>query len=392
MIQPSLEANLVTQRLPGKPEQLATSIVFLIGGLGLASWAPLVPFAKERAALSEATLGLLLLCLGAGSLLTMTLAGALCSRWGCRSVIAASILLVAVTLPLLAFLSSFPLLVVALLLFGAGIGSLDVSMNVQGIILEKANGRPMMSTFHGLFSLGGILGALLVAGLLSLGFPPAGITLFLAALIVAALAAAFSRLLPYGSGGSGSRSSGPAFAMPRGYVLFLGIMCLIAFMAEGFVLDWSAVFLVSTRDVAPSQAGIAYVTFAITMTTCRLLGGRIVKRFGEIRTTAAGGIIAVLGILLSISIPHWQTSLIGWAIFGIGCSNLAPIMFSLVGRHSEMPESTAVPAITTLGYLGMLMGPAAIGFVADLTSLSIAFLLIAVLLVGVSVSARALRE
>lgn len=367
-------------------QQRSTRIAFFIAGFGMSAWAPLVPFAKERIGINEGVLGLLLLCLGAGSIAAMPLAGALAARLGCRVVICVSTVSFCLALPLLASASSLPLLVAALLVFGAAVGSLDVAMNIQAIIVERASGRAMMSGFHGLFSLGGIAGAAGMTALLGAGVSPLVATLAVVAVAGAALATAAPHLLSYGS-----KSQGPAFALPHGVVLFIGLLCFVLFLTEGAVLDWSAVFLVSVRGLEPSYAGLGYAAFASTMTAGRLSGDWIVRRFGGARIIVTGGLLAAAGFALATLAPSWQAALVGYALVGAGCSNIVPVLFTAVGRQTVMSEDVAVPAITTLGYAGILAGPAAIGFVAHATSLSTAFLILALSLLGVAASGRLLR-
>jgi MFS family permease len=367
-------------------QQRATRIVFFITGVAMSAWAPLVPFAKARIGINEGVLGLLLLCLGAGSTVTMPLAGALAARVGCRAVVVGATLLVCLTLPLLASVSSLKLLVAALLAFGAGLGAQDVAMNIQAIVVERASLRSMMSGFHGLFSLGGIVGAAGVTALLGAGVSPPGAALFVVGGIVVALGVAAPHLLA-----RGARREGPSFAWPRGIVLFIGVLCFIGFLAEGSVLDWSAVFLISAHSMAPSYAGLGYAGFALTMTLGRLLGDRIVRRVGGNNVIKYGGLCAASGFALTTAPLGWPVALAGYALAGVGCSNIVPVLFTGVGRQTVMAEAVAVPAIMTLGYAGNLVGPAAIGFVAQAASLSVAFLVLAVLLVGVAVSGRLLR-
>ncbi len=369
-----------------RPQQRSTRIVFFIAGFGMAAWAPLVPFAKARAGIGDGALGLLLLCLGVGSLVTMSLAGALAARFGCRRVVIASTVPLCLVLPVLATVSSPALLAAALLVFGASLGAIDVTMNIQAIIVERASGRSMMSGFHGLFSIGGIAGAACVAALLGAGASPLAATLCVVAGIIVALAMAASHLLP-----QGSEREGPAFALPHGVVLFIGALCFIAFLAEGAMLDWSAVFLTSVRGVETAYGGLGYAVFSLTMSIGRLTGDRIVQRFGGTGVIAFGGICAAAGFAFATLVPWWQMTLLGYALIGVGCSNIVPVLYTSVGRQTVMPEYVAVPAITTLGYLGILAGPAAIGFVAHAASLSAAFLILAILLLGVAMSGRLLR-
>jgi len=369
--------------VPGRLEQMSTRIAFFIAGFGLAAWAPLVPYAKARAGLDEATLGLLLLCLGAGSILAMPISGLLATRFGCRRVLVVGTILICLSLPLLATASTLPLLIATLFMFGAGLGAVDSTVNLQAVIVERASGRHMMSGFHGLFSVGGIAGAAGVSALLALGLSPLWAIAAVVVLILAALAKAAPHLLPYGS-----ESSGPAFAVPHGVVLFIGVLCFIVFLAEGAMLDWSAVFLTTEKSLGEAYAGLGYAAFALTMTVGRLMGDTIVRRLGARRVIILGGLFAALGMALATLAPNWELSLLGYALVGVGCSNIVPVLYTAVGKQTVMPESIAVPAITTLGYAGILAGPAAIGFIAHASSLSMAFLLIAALLLGVAISGR----
>ncbi|MDR6918208.1 MFS family permease [Pseudomonas sp. 3296] len=375
-----------TSFVPGRLEQMSTRIAFFIAGLGIAAWAPLVPYAKARAGLDEGTLGLLLLCLGVGSILAMPMAGLLASRFGCRRVAAGGTLLICAALPLLATVSSMPALIATLFMFGAGLGTVDSTVNLQAVIVERASGKNMMSGFHGMFSLGGIVGAAGVSGLLGLGISPLGAMLVVIAVLLLALLKAAPHLLPYGS-----ESTGPAFAVPHGIVLFIGGMCFIVFLAEGAALDWSAVFLTQERGIDTAYAGLGYAAFALTMTAGRLTGDRIVRRLGSTRVMVFGGLTAAAGLALATFVPAWEMALVGYALLGAGCSNIVPVLYTAVGKQTVMPEHIAVPAITTLGYAGILAGPALIGFIAHGSSLSFAFGLMALLLVAVAIGGKVLR-
>ncbi|MBY8957153.1 MFS transporter [Pseudomonas sp. MIS38] len=372
--------------VPGRLQQVSTRIAFFIAGLGIAAWAPLVPYAKARAGLDEGTLGLLLLCLGVGSILAMPLAGILATRFGCRKVATGGTLLICAALPLLATVSSIPALIATLFMFGAGLGTVDSTVNLQAVIVERASGKHMMSGFHGLFSLGGIVGAAGVSALLGLGLTPLAAMLVVVAVLIGALVKAVPHMLPYGS-----ESSGPAFAIPHGIVLFIGGMCFIVFLTEGAALDWSAVFLAQERGIDTAYAGLGYAAFALTMTVGRLLGDRIVRSVGATRIILFGGLLAAAGLFLATFAPSWEAALLGYALVGAGCSNIVPVLYTAVGKQTVMPESIAVPAITTLGYAGILAGPAVIGFVAHASSLSFAFGLMAVLLVAVAIGGKTLK-
>jgi predicted MFS family arabinose efflux permease len=360
--------------------------VFFIAGFGMAGWAPLVPFAKARTGIGDGALGLLLMCLGVGSIATMPLAGALAARFGCRRVIIVSAVPLCIALSLLASVSEPVSLAAALLVFGSSLGAIDVTMNIQAIIVERASGRSMMSGFHGLFSLGGIAGAGCVAAALGAGASPLVATLCVVAVIIVALSMVVSHVLAHGS-----EHQGPVFALPHGVVLFIGALCFIAFLAEGAMLDWSAVFLTSVHGMPTAYAGLGYACFALTMTVGRLTGDRVVQRLGGSNVIVLGGLCAATGFVLATLAPFWQTTLLGYGLIGAGCANIVPLLYTSVGRQNVMPEYLAVPAITTLGYAGILGGPAFIGFVGHVAGLSVAFLVLAALLLGVASSGRLLR-
>jgi MFS family permease len=372
--------------LTARAEQRSTRLLFLIAGFAAAAWASLVPFAKARTGLNEAALGLALLCLGAGSIVAMPIAGALSTRYGCRIVLAVSSALLCATLPLLAITSSVPLLATALFVFGVALGSTDCVMNVQAVIVERASGKPMMSGFHGFYSLGGIVGAAGTSALLTLNLSALGSTLVVVVTIVIALLLAYPALLSYGN-----PAEGPPFAIPHGIVLFLGVLCFIVFLVEGSMLDWSAVFLTEQRGMPVAQAGFGFASFSLAMTLGRLTGDRIVATIGRRAVLAAGGLLSAGGIALAVTAPWWQVALVGYALVGLGCSNIVPVLYTAVGRQTTMPQAVAIPAITTLGYAGILAGPAGIGFIAHQSSLSAAFFLVAALMVAVAASSGLLR-
>lgn len=366
------------QEKKGSNSRLATRLAFFVAGFVTATWAVLVPYARANTGVNDATLGSLLLCLGIGALLTMPITGALTSRFGCRKVIIAALILIILVLPLLAVITQPILLGLALLLFGIGVGVTDCAMNIQAILVEKASAVPLMSGFHGLYSVGGIAGAGLMTLLLALGINVV-VALFVIIVCVVVLAVlSYPGLLTYAN-----PKEGPAFAVPHGIVLLLGIVCFSVFLTEGTVLDWSAVYLTQVRAMPETLGGLGYTCFAVAMTLARLTGDKVVKHFGRLKVVVVGAVVAALGLAMVTFIPAWHLSLIGYALIGAGCANIVPVMFSVVGQQTVMPQAAAVPAMTTLGYLGVLSGPAVIGYVAHFSSLSVSFSLIMLLMLCV---------
>ena len=353
----------------------ANQAFFFVGGFGTASWAPLVPLLKARLDVAEDVLGLLLLCIGIGSLLTMPIAGFLAGRFGCRRVLAVDSVVFAALLILLAVVGDIHFAVPALLAFGAAMGILDVTVNIHAVRVEQLLKKRLMSGMHALWSMGGFLGAGLFTVWHSLGLTALGATACSSTLMVI-LTLAFMRFLLAGRSGSG----GKKLAAPRGIVVFIALVAGISFLVEGAVMDWSGVFLTEVRSMDISLAGTGFASFSAAMLLMRLLGDAIVNRVGARRVVLAGSIIAITGFLIVIFSPAGKFIFLGFFAIGFGCANIVPIFFSLMGRQRDMPLNAAVSSVSTFGYLGVLMGPAAIGFIAHSTSLLASFVLLAVLL------------
>ncbi|WP_192457015.1 MFS transporter [Musicola keenii] len=370
--------------LLARREQSATRAMFFLAGFATAAWGALVPFAKLNTGVNDGVLGVLLLCLGGGALAAMPTSGLLTTRFGCRRVLVVAVLAFCLVLPLLAVISHVGVLAVALLFFGVGVGITDCTMNIQAILVEKAAGRPMMSGFHGFYSVGGIAGAAAMSGMMSGGMSALAASAAVALFVLALLVKQYRGLLTYAN-----PPEGPAFAIPRGAVLLLGGICFALFLAEGSVLDWSAVFLIEYRGMPDSLGALGFACFAAAMTLGRLTGDRVVSRLGPHRVVTVGGVLAAFGLLITVILPAWPLTLLGYALVGMGCANIVPVMFTAIGRQTSMPQAAAVPAVTTLGYVGVLAGPAGVGFIAHHSGLPAAFLVVSALLATVALVSRA---
>ncbi|MGY3856714.1 MFS transporter [Aeromonas intestinalis] len=337
-------------------DRLATRVTFFCSGFATAAWASIIPFVKQHVQLSDGAMGMMLLCLGGGALLGMPIAGICTSRFGCKRTLVGSVL------------------AMALLCYGMSIGTTGCAMNIHALAVEKDARKPLMSGFHGFYSLGGMSGAFVLTLLLSLGLSPLGATLATSLLILALLA-----LSAPGYRTEPQSHSGPLFALPRGPVILIGVICFVFFLAEGTVLDWSGIFLHEYRAVPASAAGLGILFFSIAMTGGRLLGDSVVARLGARRVVTGGALIAITGFLLSLALPSWQAALLGYALIGLGCSNIVPVMFSAAGQQRIMPGALAITAVSTLGYVGVLSGPALVGFGAEALDLPAALYGVALL-------------
>ena len=373
----------MTDHAETRPARLATRIAFFVAGMAISFLAPLIPFAKAQVGADEATLGLMLLGIGIGSLVAMPVTGVLAARLGAKPIILFGGYGMAFALPLL-MLAPNPLLLTAVLfLLGATLGSLDVSMNIHGAKIEQIERRTLMSGFHAQFSIGGFVGAGIGTGMLSLGASPA---------LTGLVGGGLGLLLMLWSTPHYLRARGEApepFTRPRGVVLLLAALCAILFLVEGAMLDWGALLLIDRALSSPQNAGLGYMAFSITMVIGRLSGDRVVGRLGAFPILFFGGSLTAAGLVLIVLAPGQALALAGFALVGLGASNVVPVMFSLTGRQKVMPPGLAITAVSIVAYAGVLMGPALVGFVAHATTLPTAFLALAGLMVLVPLTARA---
>ncbi|HVJ35734.1 MAG TPA: MFS transporter [Terriglobia bacterium] len=367
---------------------LACRAIFLTNGFTLSAWVPLVPLAKQRLMLNDAGLGLILLSLGAGALVSMPLAGAIIARTGSRPVIISASMVFFAMLPLLASLTSVPLLAVCLLIFGAANGLMDISMNAQGVAVEHLAGKPIFSSLHGMFSIGGILGATFCGGLLHLGLTPLVAASLIAGLMALIVLGQLTGLL-HGGEGKGERKH---FNRPTGLVALLGLLAFAAAMTEGAMMDWSAVFLRFSRNFDEASAGLGFAAFSATMAIGRLTGDWVVGRLGAALTIRIGSMIAAAGLCLVTMADPAPLVLAGFAVTGIGLANIVPQLFGMAGKLPGFSPGVAISAVATLAYAGILAGPPLIGPLATLTSLPISLSMLAAAMVLVGLGAGLARS
>ena len=317
--------------------RLATRLAFLVAGFGVACWAPLVPFAKERLQVDDGILGLLLLCLGVGSVAAMLLTGVLSVRYGSRPIILTGGFGLAVLLPLLVVAGSPVSLGLTLFAFGAALGSLDVAMNIHGVEVERAALRPLMSGFHALFSVGGFAGATVITFLLSSRIAPLASTSFASGLMAIAMTFAAPRLLR-----ASHSEKTPLIIVPHGIVLLLAALAFVMFLVEGAILDWSALLASGKGLVSEARGGLGYSMFAIAMTVGRLSGDFVTARVGDRAMLFWGGLATMVGFALVLSAPIASLAMSGFLLIGLGASNIVPVLFRGAGR--SVPCRPASPS------------------------------------------------
>lgn len=358
---------------------LTSRIGFFIAGFGLSIWAPLVPYVRLHIPMTDATFGLLLLCIGVGSLCCMPLSAVLTSRFSIRRCLFVLTLILLCAVLVIATATELWLMGLALFFFGGSLGVLDVILNIQGLSIENRANRSMMSNFHGMFSVGTIVGAVLMIALLTLG-----LSALLSTLAAMTLIFLLSLFAVRGYLDERTLGSSESFIWPNGWILLVGLMCFVVYLAEGVILDWSALYLINDKHIATAQAGLGYASFAAMVATGRFLGDGLVRQLGRVRIIVGGGLLAAAGIVLSIITNHWGVALLGYALCGLGCANVSPVLISSLSQQTHMPTHLAITAATTIGFAGVLAGPAMMGAVAHYSSLSAAFAVLAGLLLVVA--------
>lgn len=362
--------------------RLATRLAFFAAGFSIACCAPLFPFFKENVSADKAQFGVLLLCLGLGSLIAMPVTGMMAARRGARTLILLGGFGLVILLPLMSLAESPWALGAALFVFGASLGTIDVAMNVHGAEVEGLEKRTLMSNFHAHWSIGGFFGAGFITVMLSLSVPVVICAVLGAAIALVTMLTARPKFL------SVAGKEPESFVLPRGVVLLLAILAGITFLVEGAVLDWGALLIIDRQLALAENAGVGYILFSLAMLVARLAGDRIVIRIGPLATLVLGGLATMAGLATVLAVSVGFAALLGFVLIGLGAANLAPVLFSAAGRQSIMPPGIAIATVTTTGYAGILLGPALIGFVSDATSLITAFWMLTLLILVVPISAR----
>jgi MFS family permease len=372
---------------PDRRSRAALATVFFVNGLVLASWVPHVPAAKDAHGLSDGALGLVLLAMAIGAVLAMPVAGWLVGRLGSRRMTSLAGVGFCLLLPLPLVSPNVAWLVLSLLALGAGSGTLDVSMNAQAVALERRYGRPILSSFHGLFSLGGFAGAALAGLAMGVGMGDRAHVTATALGGAGAVLAVLAWLLP--SDGPAGRP-GPVFVRPGRALLGLGLLAFGGLLAEGAMADWSAVYLRDALGTSPAVAAAGFTAFSLAMAAGRFGGDRLAARLHPDRLLRASAALAAAGLGTALLLGRPAAAIAGFGLVGLGIANVIPILFSAAGRVRGVPAGTALAAVATTGYLGFLAGPPLIGLTAELAGLPPALGLVSACCALVALGARLL--
>jgi MFS family permease len=362
------------------PTRLAVSSLFLLNGTFAGAWAPKIPEFASRLSLSESGLGLMIMCFGIGSLVLMPIAGFLIAHYGTTRRVKAASVLFLLPLILLSLAPTVPLGALAIFLFGGLMGAMDVAMNGNAVEVEKSMRRAIMSSCHAFWSLGAFIGAT-TGGFLIETLGVLGHAVLLTVLGAATLAVTWPFVLHDAPHPNEERQKVrlPMTLLPW----MIGLMALFSMVPEGAILDWGALYMRDELGASLALSGFAFGAFSLTMAAMRFAGDHVRDRFGAVKTLRFCTVMAMIGMVVAGLAPNAYMAMLGFAICGIGISNMVPIAFSAAGNLPGFAQGVALSVATVMGYSGSLFAPSVIGFIAEHTGFSIIFALLPVLFVVV---------
>lgn len=359
---------------------------YFLGGFGFTSWASLIPFLKRQLQIPDDHLGFLLLAVGLGALIMMMLAGSIAGRLGCRRSLTIAGLAIAVVLNVLCYVPAYAAALVMAVLLGSSLGLLDVVVNINGIFIERKVHKRLMSGLQAMWSLGNFAGAAFFASLLHLGFYWK-IVMIAGAVFIGLCVCFFA---PHLHGERQASGKGASLVLPKGKIVLIGLVCTIAFLVEGSINDWSGVFMTTEKGIDISQSGLGLTLFTASAFLARLPGDSLTMHFGPRRLLALSLPVAFAGFLGILLISGGPLLFASYILIGVGCANTVPIFYSSLGTQKDMPVADAVAAVSTIGYAGILLAPAVLGFIGRAFSLTASFALVTALLVIMSIMAMRL--
>ncbi|MEL7435222.1 MAG: MFS transporter [Chloroflexota bacterium] len=368
------------QHTPERPlwqARFAVGTVFFIMGAIFANWAVRIPTVSANLDLSEGELGLALMLGSVGVILGLLITGGLIARFGSHRVSTVMVILKALSLGFISLAVDFYTLSLVLFFYGMSNSMTDVAINAQAIEVERKRGKPIMNSFHGLWSIGTFVGSLIGTGFINVGTTTAQ-HFWTLTVIFMLIAFATQHMLLRIDGEKDQNDQAP-FSLPPRMVWGLGAVAFAAGISEGAVADWSGLYLRDIVEVSEAWVPLGFVAFSLTMTTGRFLGDTVAEWLGNVRLIRLSGVLATSGILLPIFFPSLVTALLGFGIAGLGLAVGIPLAFSASGKLPNISPGRAVAGVATIGYAGFLVGPPIIGFVAEATSLRFGLAIVAML-------------
>lgn len=356
--------------------RIAVSSLFFLSGLCFSSWASRIPSIQQELRLNDAGLGAVLLSLPIGLMVSLPLAGYLVAKFGSRIIVISSAILYACILPFIGFAQESWQLMAVLFMFGLGGNLLNIAMNTQGVGVEAIYNRSILASLHGIWSLAGFTGAAIGTFMISQHISPYFHFLIISGVALLIVLCAWSYTL---TSDSNTNIDQPIFVKPDKSLLNLGIIAFCCMICEGTMFDWSGVYFQNVVKAKAAWIGAGYTAFMSTMAAGRFVADWLVTQFGIRKILQTSGVVIATGLSIAIIFPYIATSIAGFILVGAGVSSVVPLVYSAAGKSKKVSPGVALAAVSTIGYLGFLIGPPVIGFIAQASSLRVSFILIAIL-------------
>lgn len=370
------------QAISKKAHRVAIGAMFFFYGLCFASWASRIPSIQQNLGLSESALGGVLFSLPIGLFLSIPFSGWLIAKIGSKRVVLLSGVLYSIILVGVGASSTVLQLIIALFLFGFSGNMLNISANTQAVSLEAIYNKNIMATFHGMWSLAGFAGAAIGTAMIGFKVLPAYHYIFIWIFSLLVVVICYRFLLNHDVNTDANK---PIFSMPDKSLFSLGAIAFCSMMCEGAMFDWSGVYFKKAVKVEPEWVGAGYTAFMVTMAGTRFVADKLTHRIGLKKILQLSGVFTALGLMISVIFPTLEIAIIGFLLVGVGVSSVVPLVYSAVGKSKTLSPGVAISAVSTLGFLGLLLGPPIIGLIAGATSLRVSFALMAMMGIFVTI-------
>lgn len=370
-------------------QRRAVSALFFMHGICFSSWASRIPHLQQKLGLNDAELGFLLFAIPVGRFVTMPLSGWLVSSFGSKKLAVASVTLCCVVLMCLGLVDNKWLFLCSLFLFGCSYNMVVISLNMQGVVLEKIFGRSIMASFHGLWSLAGFIGAVLATFLITQGISIFNHFVLVGLLVVGNVLLCYRYLPQERTVPAGKRK---VFALPQGQLLVLGLLAFCCLICEGTMYDWSGIYFSKMVTDNKDLGGIGYSGFMCAMAIGRFVSDWYVTRFGLEHTLKLSGVLIFVGLVTAVSFPHLYSASFGFILVGFGVSSIIPMVYAAAGKSEHVPAPTAMVMVSTVGFTGFMIGPPVIGSLSELFSLRVSLAIVSLGGLGIVFLARKIEQ
>lgn len=377
-----MEAGAPSYNFSRTTLRTAVGAMFFMAGICFASWASRIATIQANLNLSDAALGGVLFAIPVGLMCSLPFSGWIISRIGSRKLLISALLVYAVTLLTLGIAQNTVQLIACLLVFGFSSNAVNISVNTQAVAAEELYQRPILASFHGLWSLAGFAGAAIGTFMIGKQIVPfKHFSLIMAVIIISVILT--TRYLKNDK----PASAGPVFVMPDNSLIKLGIIAFCSMICEGAMFDWSVIYFKKVVIAQGAAMGAGYTAFMLTMATGRFVADKFAHRFGLKRTLQISGMLTASGLLIAVAFPYLYSAIFGFLLVGFGVSSVVPLVYSGAGKSKTMSPGVALAAVSTIGFAGFLIGPPVIGFIAGIATLRASFTLIAAMGICVTIFA-----